>query len=372
MDRGTSSGRESSQRPAVKREGTAVIATGGLLGEINGKTAHGLLRGTERYEILAVVDTVEAGRDAGDVVDGKPLGIPVVATLEEALTHAPAKPDFLIIGCATKGGVLPEDLRGVIEEALRAGLSIVNGLHQRLSDDPQLAALAEKHGGSLLDIRTPSGPPRFWNGDSRAIETPRIAVLGTDCAVGKRTTARFLMEACNRHGIHTQMVTTGQTGWMQGSPHGFIFDAVMNDFVCGELEHAVVATAREFSPDLILIEGQGAFRNPSGPCGAEFIVSAGARGVIFQHAPGRKHFIGHEALGCEIPPIAEDIELARLYGAKTLAVTLNGEGLSAKTLRHEGERLQKELRLPVILPLEDGVDALVPIVESFLAEEAGR
>ena len=96
-------------------------------------------------------------------------------------------------------------------------------------------------------------------------------MLGTDCALGKRTTARFLLEACRAVGLSTELIYTGQTGWMQGAPFGFILDSVPNDFVSGELEHAIVSCWKERRPELILLEGQSALRNPSGPCGSEFL-----------------------------------------------------------------------------------------------------
>ncbi len=111
-------------------------------------------------------------------------------------------------------------------------------------------------------------------------------MLGTDCALGKRTTTRMLVEACRRAGLRAEWIYTGQTGWLQGAPFGFILDATANDFVSGELEHAIVSCARERSPDVIFLEGQSALRNPSGPCGSELLLSAGARGVVLQHAPG--------------------------------------------------------------------------------------
>jgi uncharacterized NAD-dependent epimerase/dehydratase family protein len=163
------------------------------------------------------------------------------------------------------------------------------------------------------------------------------------------------------------MIYTGQTGWMQGSRHGFVLDSVVNDFVSGEMEHAIVSCDREESPDVIVIEGQSSLRNPSGPCGAEMLVSAQARGVILQHAPGRRCFRGRE--GWPLPPIAQEIQLVRLYGAEVLAVTLNGEGLSPAALREAQVALAAELGLPVIRPLEEGVGGLVPVVRKYLERE---
>ena len=81
---------------------------------------------------------------------------------------------------------------------------------------------------------------------------------------------------CRGSGIHTELIYTGQTGWMQGARFGFVLDATPNDFVSGELEHAILACDAALSPDLIIIEGQSGLRNPSGPCGAELLLSAQA------------------------------------------------------------------------------------------------
>ncbi|HEY2797831.1 MAG TPA: DUF1611 domain-containing protein [Thermoanaerobaculia bacterium] len=353
-------------------DGTAIVVCDGFFGTADAKTAHGLVRGTERYEIVGVIDAPTAGRDAGEVLDGKPRGIPVFASIAEALTSLPRRPDFCVVGVATSGGRVTPGLRALLAEAIDAGLSVVNGLHQLASDDPGLARAAAERGVTITDVRRP--PPRselhFWSGGIATVLAPRLAVLGTDCAVGKRTTARFLRDACRAAGIRTELIFTGQTGWMQGAPYGFIFDSIPNDFVSGELEHAIVSCWNEARPDLILLEGQSALRNPSGPCGSEFLLSGRARGVILQHAPGRVYFDGEEELGLKIPSVESEIALIGALGADVLAVTLNGERLSSEALRAEQRRLSAAVGLPVIRPLEEGVDALVPVVRGFLSEEA--
>lgn len=350
-------------------DGTAVVVTDGHLADIYGKTAHGLIRGSERFKVVAVIDAQHAGRDAGEVLDGRPRGITVFASLEDMFAALEGKPEFCIIGCATHGGVIPPALRVILEDAVKAGLSIVNGLHEFLSDDPALAALADQAGVSIVDVRKPRKPLHFWTGEILSVEAPRIAVLGTDCAVGKRTTMQLLGEACLSHDIKAEMIYTGQTGWMQGMRYGLIFDAIPNDFVGGELEHAIVSANRECSPDVLFLEGQSALRSPSGPCGSEFILSGGAHGVVLQHAPGRRWFSGFEDLDCRIPPVSEDVELIRLLGARTLALTLNDDALAPNELRAERDRLCKTLGLPVVIPLKEGVEAMIPVIKQYIEEE---
>ncbi len=355
-------------------DGTALVICDGFFDTANGKTAHGLVRGTDRYRVVGVVDAPTAGRDAGEVLDGRPRGIPVFASIAAALAALPSKPDFAVVGVATSGGRVTPGLRGALSEAIASGMSVVNGLHEFVSDDPELAAAAAARGVTIVDVRkTPRRTDlHFWSGRILEVQAPRIAVLGTDCALGKRTTARFLMEACRAAGIGTELIFTGQTGWMQGAPFGFILDSIPNDFVSGELEHAVVSCWEKVRPELILLEGQSALRNPSGPCGSEFLLSGRARGVILQHAPARKCYEGMEELGLEIPAVADEIALIRTLGARTLAVTLNGEHMAPEALRAERDRLARELGIPIVLPLEEGVSSLVPVVREFLAAEVGR
>jgi uncharacterized NAD-dependent epimerase/dehydratase family protein len=104
------------------------------------------------------------------------------------------------------------------------------------------------------------------------------------------------------------MIYTGQTGWMQGGRYGFIFDCTPNDFVSGEVEHAILTCFEEQHPDVMFIEGQSSLRNPSGPCGSEFLVSGEARYVVLQHAPARKYFDDNEKAGCLIPPLGSEVD----------------------------------------------------------------
>jgi uncharacterized NAD-dependent epimerase/dehydratase family protein len=349
-------------------DGTALILCDGSYQSTNGKTAHGLVRGTSRYRIVGVIDPPTAGRDAGEVLDGVSRGIPIFGSLAEALGRLPAPPDFAIVGIATSGGRFTPELRESVRQALERGLSVVNGLHEFVGDDAELAAVARRTGARLIDVRRV--PPRselhFWTGEILRLSTPRIAVLGTDCAIGKRTTTRLLVEACRRAGIRAEWVATGQTGSLQGAPFGIVLDSLPNDFVSGELEQAILRCARELQPDVIFLEGQSSLRNPSGPCGAEFILSGGARSVILQHAPGRPFFEGWEKEGLRIPPIGEEIELIRMLGARVVALTLNSAGLTPEELRAARSRLERELSLPVALPLEEGVDRLVPVIREVV------
>jgi uncharacterized NAD-dependent epimerase/dehydratase family protein len=345
---------------------TALVLTNGLLHTNDAKTAHGLIRGTERFKIVGVIDPPTSGQDAGVVLDGKYRNIPVFDTLETALSIL-NKVDYLIIGVATVGGVLPENMLIIIEKAIQQGISIVNGLHEYLSENPKFNTLAATHQVQLIDIRKPKkrGELHFWTGEIYQVKAPIIAVLGTDCALGKRTTARMLRQACAEHNISAQMIYTGQTGWLQGGQYGFIFDSTLNDFVTGELEHAILQCWKETQPDLILVEGQSALRNPSGPCGLELLISGNAKQVVLVHAPKRQYF-DHEPHWGEIPSVASEIDIIEKFGSKVIALALNTENCSQQESLQLQAEYEKSLGIPVLLPLEEGVQKIIPSLQPLL------
>ncbi|MDE2730740.1 MAG: DUF1611 domain-containing protein [Bacteroidota bacterium] len=344
----------------------ALVLTNGYYDTVFAKTTHGLVRGPSRYWISGVVDAEHAGQDAGRLLDGMERGIPIWSCVAAALEASNPRPTHCIVGVATVGGRLPASLRADLEEAARAGLTLVNGLHQLLSEDDRIRVLAQ---GRIIDIRRPRAASalRFWTGEVRAIPALRIAVLGMDCAIGKRTTAMLIREACRAAGLGAEVIYTGQTGWLQGLEYGFIFDATLNDFVSGELEGAILRCYQETRPDVILLEGQSALRNPSGPAGAELICSGDAQGVILQHAPRREYFEDFEEIECRIPPLEEEIELIGLLGAKVWAITLFTRGMTPKAAGTEAGAIEAACGIPVVCPLIDGVARIVDIIRGQLA-----
>ncbi len=352
-------------------KGTAIILTGGWLTENHAKTAHGLLRGSERFSIMAVVDQRFAGHSTADVLPGQKNSVPIFKLVDDAIRNLPQKPDYAIIGVAVHGGRMPDSFRQEVEAALRNGISVVSGLHSYLCDDPFFAELASKHNCRLIDVRKPRhvSELRFWSGEIYSVQAPCIAMLGMDCVIGKRTTAMLLMEMLKSNGIRTELIYTGQTGWMQGLKYGFIFDATVNDFISGEIERAIVECDRNENPDLILIEGQSSLRNPSGPCGSEFILSGNCKGVILQHAPGRVIFDGLEELRYPVPEVENEIELIRYFGAETIAISLNEESMEEQALEDYRIRLEISAGIPVVRPLKGNIDYLLPTIQAFMAKQ---
>ena len=345
---------------------SALVLANGLFDSVFAKTAHGLVRGPSRYELLGVIDSAHEGKDAGDVLDGHVRNIPFYRSISDALNQMPVSPTHCIVGVATVGGLLPDTLREDLLAAASAGLTLVNGLHQLLSDD---AELLKKANGKIIDLRKPrpASELHFWTGEVFSVSAPRVAVLGMDCAIGKRTTTMLLQEAFRAQNTHAEVIYTGQTGWLQGIRYGFIFDATLNDFVAGELEHAIVQCDRETGPDVILLEGQSALRNPAGPAGSELICSARAAGVILQHAPARTHYEDLEHIDCMLPPLSEELELIRLLGVEVWGITLYTHGLEDPHSAQIASELEACHGIPVVRPLEDGVERLSAAIRHRLS-----
>lgn len=348
----------------------AIVITGGYLDTSNAKTAHGLIRGTDRFNIVGIIDHKHPGKDAGEILDKQKRNIPVFATIADALQASSTLIKYCVIGVATKGGVIPETLRVMIKEALEHNLSIVNGLHDYVSEHEELAAIAKQKGLEIIDVRKPKKfkDLHFWSGKIVEAKCPKVAVLGTDCAMGKRTTTRFLVEMMRMAGYKAEMIYTGQTGWMQGAKHGFIFDSTLNDFISGEMEHAVWSCYQEEKPDIIFIEGQSSLRNPSGPAGSEWIVSAEAKAVVLQHSPIRKQYKDMEFYPAYLPSLKDEVSLIKMYGADTIAITINTAKMTTEEARKYAASYQQELNIPAILPLEDGLVALLPTFEKLIKE----
>ncbi|SFQ51238.1 DUF1611 domain-containing protein [Parafilimonas terrae] len=341
----------------------AILLTNGLYDTEDAKTAHGLVRESNRYKIAGVIDHVFAGNDAGVLLDSQHRNIPVYATVTEAMA---VNPEVCIVGVATSGGIFPGTLLNEVKEAIGLKLDIVNGLHDHLNDRPEIKALAAKNNVQLIDIRRPKRlhELHFWTGKIFEMNTPVVAVIGTDCALGKRTTTRFVMNACNNAGMNTQMIYTGQTGWLQGGKYGFIFDSTLNDFVSGELEHAILTCNEETNPDVIFIEGQSALRNPTGPCGSELLISGNAKSVILVTAPKRKYY-EHEPVWGEIPSLASEIELIKQFSSTVIAIAINTEHCNHEEAFMFQKQYETQFGIPVMLPLQEGCEKIVPVIKSL-------
>jgi uncharacterized NAD-dependent epimerase/dehydratase family protein len=351
-------------------DGNAVIYCDRAFSTTNGKTAHGLVRFTNRYRVLSVIDSRHAGQDAGEVLDGTPNGIPILASLEEAMDNASSRllpATHFVVGLAPDGGRLPPEALGQVSKALAVGLNVDCGLHDYLSEDPKLKKLADDHQAIIRDVRKP--PPvnelHFFSGKIEAVQSLKIAMLGTDSAIGKRTTAWLLVNGFKQAGITAEIIGTGQTAWMQGARYGVIMDSLINDFVAGEIEHAVWQAWEETKPEVIVIEGQGSLMNPAYPGGFEILAAGRPDIVILQHAPERREYDGFP--GYPIQPLTQQIEVIELLSGKpVVAVTINHENMTVETVPLACKAIEQVVGLPAFDVLLNGAQELITLLSGYL------
>ena len=348
---------------------TAIVYCEANFGAIDGKTANGLVRHSELYEILSVIDSENAGLDAGAVLDDEPNAIPIHRNLADALAHVDGTPDYFIFGMAPASGMLSTHERRLVLEAIGLGMNVVNGLHEFLNDDPEFAAASVAGNVQVLDIRRPRAKKdlRMFSDRITEVTCPRIAVLGTDCAVGKRTTATILTRALNESGVKAVLVGTGQTGLIQGARYGVALDAVPSQFCSGEMEATIIEAFEGENPDVIVIEGQGALSHPAFSTSSLIIRGSRPHGVILQHAPGRAH-------RCDFPRMAmpapdTEIHLIETFAeTKVIGLTINHENMTEAEVTAAIVRYEYELGIPATDALTRSPDRLVDMVVSMFPE----
>ena len=349
-------------------EGRAIVYCEGAFGTTNGKTAHGLVRRTARYEILSVVDSRLAGQDAAAVLDGQPRGIPVLASINAAIAEAGKRgrpATHLVVGLAPDGGRLSSRARQDVMQAIAEGLNVDCGLHDFLSENRDIASLARRQGVQIRDIRKP--PPRdqlhFFSGKIETVRAMKVAVLGTDSAIGKRTTAWILVDALRAAGCSAALIGTGQTAWLQGVRYGVILDSLINDFVAGEIEHAVWSAWHETGADALVIEGQGSLMNPAYPGGFEILAAARPDQIVLQHAPSRLEYDGFPGYPLhDLPTQIHALEL--LSGKPVIAITVNHEGLPTRDIPAACAEITRLTGLPAWDVLHEGAAGLAELIVS--------
>lgn len=357
-----------SDRPA-----TAIVYCEANFGGIDGKTANGLVRHSEKYKILSVIDSEKAGQDCGTVLDGAKNGIPVVRDLNQALENAERLPDYFIFGIAPATGVLSPVERALVLKAIEHGMNIVNGLHEFLNDDPEFVTASFKSNVVIRDVRRPRPKKdlRVFSGRIADVDCPRIAVLGTDCAIGKRTTATVLAQALNQMGIKTVMIGTGQTGLIQGARYGLALDAVPSQYCAGELEATIVEAFENEEPDIIIIEGQGSLSHPAYSTSSFILRGSCPAGVILQHAPKRKHRCDFDQM--KMPSPASEIKLIETFAkTKVIGLTLNHENMTDPEVSSAITLYEQELGIPVTDALARPTEELVEMVLSAFPQIGGK
>lgn len=347
-----------------------VVLAEGRFGLEGSKTAASAIRYLPE-RVTAVLDSEHAGRSASDVL-GIGDGIPVVGTLEEALARSPA-PGALLIGVAPQGGTLPEAWRPLLAAAMEAGLDVWSGLHHFLAEDAELREAAAEHGVDLVDLRRPPAGLDVATGKAGGTDAVRVLTVGTDCNVGKMTTALELLGELRRRDRRPAFGATGQTGILVAG-RGIAVDAVVADFVAGAAE-AVTLEAAAGGADVVLVEGQGALMHP-GYSGVTLGLVHGTmpQAMILCWMPSRETIYSGDYDWVTLPPLDR---IVRMYEdaaswvrppapSRVVGISACTYDLDEAEARRHVEAARERTGLPVTDPVRFGPGPLADAVERVM------
>jgi D-glutamate N-acetyltransferase len=315
-----------------------------------GKTMRGIIRyGPD--QVVAILDSRRAGEDHD--------GIPIVGTVEDAL---PYEPTVAVVGVATQGGRFPPAWRDLLTAAIAAGLDVESGLHEFVSDDPELTDLARTYGVELRDLRKPPDGLSVPTGANLEVDATIVLTVGSDCAIGKKTVAVELDREARNRGLDSVFVPTGQTG-IAIAGWGIAVDAVVSDFIAGAAERLVVEGARR-GGKLLFVEGQGSLVHPlySGVT-LGLVHGSVPHAFVLCHAAGATEIEGSP--GHPIPPLTELIELHERISlparkATVVCIAVNTAAIASdEDARAAIQEIGQETGLPADDPVRFGAQHLL-------------
>lgn len=337
----------------------AILLHGGTTTN-RGKTGISLLR-YSTLPIVAVIDQDCAGQDLTQLT-GIDRPVPIVASVAEALAY---NPTALSIGIAPSGGALPDAWREELKQALEAGLSIVNGLHTRMAQEPDLNAALQPDRW-IWDVRQEPTGLTVGSGKARSLPCHRVLTVGTDMSVGKMSTSLELHRACLERGVRSRFIATGQTGLMLGED-GIPLDAVRVDYAAGAVEQVVMKYGHDH--DILHIEGQGSFMNPASTATLPLMRGSQPTHLILVHRAGQTHI--HSFPDFHIPPLAAAIQVYETIAtaggtfapAKVVGIALNTFHLDDEAAQNAIAQTQSETGLPCADVIRYGA---APLLDAIL------
>lgn len=280
----------------------------------------------------------------------------------DAATAAAAGARTMVVGAVNAGGVLPDHWVSSIVAALDAGMDVATGLHQKLSDVPEIRDAAARSGRRLVDVR--HSTERFATGKGTKRPGRRLLTVGTDCSVGKKYTSLALERGMREAGFDADFRATGQTGVFI-SGRGAAIDAVVADFISGAAEW-ISPAADPGHWDLI--EGQGSLFHPSF-AGVSLGLLHGSQPDAFVvcHEPTRTRMRGVQH---PLPSIREVIDLTVRCGSLTnpaircVGIAVNTAALSEAEARSALDAAAAEHNLPATDPVRFGVSGIVDEIKA--------
>ena len=337
-----------------------VILTEGYTNPINGKTAACMIR-YKPEEVVALLDTTQVGKTSQELL-GVGGALPVIANLADA----PAA-NTLLIGIAPSGGKLPAAWKKVLLEAIDRGMNLVSGLHDFLSNDPELSAAAARKGVQIHDVRKNNERDVSHRKNLRE-DCLRILTVGQDCSVGKMLAAVEIVAGLKARGKDAKFVATGQTGIMVEGD-GCPIDCVVSDFVNGAVEKLVLANQ---SHDILVVEGQGSLSHPRYSAVTLGLLHGSVpHGMIMVYEAGRKNVLGMDHI--PLLPLETHIKINETMASlampsRVIGIAMNSRLLSPEDVEAERRRVRDKFDVPVCDVVRHGPGDLVDAILALQSE----
>jgi uncharacterized NAD-dependent epimerase/dehydratase family protein len=346
---------------SVSEKRYLILAEGRSADPHYGKTARGVLK-YGREPVVAILDSTHAGESYD--------GIPVVATVSDALRF---EPTTALVGVATQGGRFPPAWRELLKSSIAAGLDLENGLHEFVSEDPELVELAARQGVELRDLRKPPEGLNVPTGANMDVPATIVLTVGSDCAIGKMTVSLELDRAARERGLASQFVPTGQTG-IAIAGWGISIDAVVADFLAGAAEQLVLEGYERGGTDLLWVEGQGSIVHPAYSGVTLGLIHGSVPHLyVLCHLAGSTEVEGYT--GHPLPSLTELVALHEaislpLRPAKVACIALNTRELTEAQAKRAVAQAEEETGLPSGDPVRFGAEHLLDAVLALPVQPA--
>lgn len=347
-----------------RRERRYAVLAPGCFTQRSAKTAHGVLA-YGRDRVVAVIDPVLEGRTVREVLPYVTSEAPIVGSLDAALDY---KPNALLVGTAPSGGMLPEEWRGFILEALRAGLEVVSGLHDMLADDAEFAEAAYTGGTTIWDVRD-NAYSAVFTGAAWQVKPFVLLTVGSDCAVGKMTASLELVKAACERKRNPEFIATGQTGIMIAGK-GIAIDRVISDFASGAVESLVVG--HDPDSDLLIVEGQGGINHAAyAPVTLALLYGAAPDALVLVHKVQRVSITGLQTPLLPYRALIRQYEAlaATVKPAKVIGIALNTGDLDETAAELAIAAAREETGLPADDVIRYGPQRLYDAIAPNLREK---
>ena len=339
---------------------------------LEAKTLVGIIRYSKKFNIIYIIDSDNNGSTSYDVL-GFGKKIPITSSLQNALEECKSNNiviDSLLLGTAPRGGILPKSWRTIIMDAMKNKLNIINPLHHLFNEDEEFKRISLENSVTLWDVRKQKIPNRVPDFSAHKLKENIILTVGTDCNVGKMTSAIHINNELNNEGYDSVFVPTGQTGILIEG-WGTSVDEIICDFAAGVSEELVLTGSKlckKTKQGFIIVEGQGSLTHP---CYSGMTLSllhgTAPDALILCHQCNRTKI---RRCDFSIPSLKEYINIynsATKYvkPSNVIAICLNTVELTEEEAKKEIERVYKETGLPTTDPIRFNSNIIIDAIKKL-------